>query len=183
MKKRVFETNFPNVEKILLEKINVEKSIRLVLRNAHDTDDEDLTRNMKEIYREAPSLFSRVLSKTDQGELESSLQSELDFELDVSQSASESHKQPSAVNRIPASEVKTLEHRANEGPLPLRAGNMSDRFRNLLRLAYEQDYGFDRGHPVHLGNAAIQWSRKLSFYHGYVNLSTLNPSSHMPKTW
>jgi hypothetical protein len=58
MKKRVFETNFSNVEKILLEKINVAKSIRLVLRNAHDTDDEDLTRSMQEIYREAPTLFS-----------------------------------------------------------------------------------------------------------------------------
>jgi len=57
MKKRVFETNFSNVEKILLEKINVEKSIRLVLRNVHDTDDEDLTRNMKEIYREAQAYF------------------------------------------------------------------------------------------------------------------------------
>jgi len=58
-------------------------------------------------------------------------------------------------------------HPANEGmSLPLRTGATTNAFNRQLRLAYERDYSFVEGEPVVLGNAPIQWSRKIAFNAG-----------------
>lgn len=164
MKNRVYETNFSNIEKILLEKLNVTKTARLVLRNV-TADDNNLTDDLVELYKEAPSLFSKVLSETDRAQLDGV--DDDDFELDVSLSTNDSHLRASVINRMPAKEAKAMFHPANEQlTMPLRAGQITDTFRTLLRSAYEDDYGFAAGEPVALGNAPIQWSRKFAFDDG-----------------
>lgn len=165
LRKRVYETNYSNIEKILLEKLNTAKTIRLVLRNGA-SDDGELTQDLQELYREAPSLFRSVLSETDRARIADD-DDETEFELAVDQSTNDTHIEPSVISRMPQKEVKAIRHTANEDMmLPVRAGSLSDTFQGLLRSAYEDDYGFPAGTPVVLGNAPIQWSRKFAFVDG-----------------
>lgn len=167
MKNRVYETNFSNFEKVLLEKINTIKSIRLVLRNGA-SDDPELTADLQALYQEAPSLFRKVLSETDRARIDSQVDDD-EFELDVDQSTNATHIRPTVISRVGQREMQTQRHAANEDlSMPVRAGKISDTFRTLLRSAYEDDYGFPAGQPVVLGNAPIQWSRKLAFNDGCV---------------
>ena len=162
MRKRVYETNFGNIEKVLLEKLNV----GLVLRNGA-SDDTELTGDIKLLYDAAPSLFRSVLSETDRARLDPV---DADFELEVDQPTNHTHIRPSVINRIGQREVTKCAHAANEGhSLPVRAGVLTNTFQTMLRSAYENDFGFAVGEPVVLGNAIIQWSRKFAFFDGYVS--------------
>ncbi|KAI1485633.1 hypothetical protein F5X96DRAFT_674446 [Biscogniauxia mediterranea] len=163
-KTRVYETNYSNVEKVLLMKLNFQETVRLVLRNAFLHDDPELTQEMMELYHKCPSLFSKVLSRADRNELETLLE-DTDFELDVDQSANSTHVQPSAINRVPPADARKSHHVANEGErLPSRTNTSTQPlFRRLLRLAYEHDYGKPSQYPSAFENKTIQWSRKFSF--------------------
>ncbi|RYC61611.1 hypothetical protein CHU98_g4607 [Xylaria longipes] len=166
-KRRVYETNYSNVEKVLLMKLNSQLTIRLLLRNAFNYDDPSLTADMQQLYRECPNLFRRALARTDRNELEI-LQEQGEFVLDVPPSANDTHFDPSVINKIPTREVRTLSHMAQGpeggGSLPLLAQNMSTHFIQLLRLAYATDYGFPEHHPSAWDpTAGIKWSRKLAF--------------------
>ncbi|TRX98548.1 hypothetical protein FHL15_000622 [Xylaria flabelliformis] len=164
-KTRVYETNYSNVEKVLLMKVNFQETVRLVLRNAFLHDDPVLTQEMLALYQACPSLFSKVLSRADRNELIEQLETETDYEVGVDQSANESHVNPSAINRIPPGEVTKVAHPANGGyRLPSRGNTGVDReFRRLLRLAYELDYCKRKLYPTVFQNKTIQWSRKFGF--------------------
>ena len=147
-------------------KLNFQETIRLVLQNAFKHDDADLTKEILELYQDCPTLFNKVLSCADQTELNTSPTDE-DYEIDSGQSANASHGSPSAINRIPATKVTSC-HAANAGQrLPLRSGQlkttMTPIFRQLLRLAYEKDYGKTYQYPSTFENRIIQWSRKFGF--------------------
>lgn len=134
----LYETNFSNIEKSLLQKLHVTKTARLVLRNA-TADDSDLTDDLVELYKEAPSLFSKVLSETGRAQWDGV--DDDDFELDVSLSTNDSHLRPTVINRMPAKEVKATFHPANDRvSMPLRAGQITDTFRTsrcLLPPAFD----------------------------------------------
>jgi hypothetical protein len=161
-KRRVYETNYSNIEKVLLMKLNFQETIRMILRNAFLVTDPDLTAEIIALYQQCPHLFSRTLNRADRNELDFLLE-DGDFELDIAQSANETHLEPSVINRIPTAEVAGVEHPANDGRLPLRAGDMVSRFRGLIRSAYARDYAKPQDYPTVFGNKPIQWCRKLAF--------------------
>lgn len=166
-KTRVYETNYSNVEKVLLMKVNFQETIRLVLRNAFKHDDPELTAEMLDLYQRCPNLFSKILSRADRNGLEA-LQEAEEHEIDVDQSADATHLAPSAINRIPTGNVVAT-HPANEGKrLPLRSTDATPTWRRLIRLAYEHDYGKARQFPSFFENRAVQWSRKFGFTDRYV---------------
>ncbi len=65
-------------------KINFQETIRLVLRNAFKHDDPELTAEIMDLYRQCPSLFSKVLSRVDRDKLDSKQQAVVEqSEVDV----------------------------------------------------------------------------------------------------
>ncbi|KAI2473598.1 hypothetical protein F4781DRAFT_379564 [Annulohypoxylon bovei var. microspora] len=163
-KRRVYETNYSNVEKILLTKLNTQLTLRLIFRNAFKYDDPDLTAELQDLYRKCPNLFRRILARSDKNELEV-LQEQDEFVLDVPPSANESHVNPCTINKIPTKEIIKRSHTAQgDGPLPVRARQASNDFIKLLRAAYCEDYNYEAHHPsAYELNALITWARKLSF--------------------
>ena len=127
----MYETNYSNVEKVLLMKLNFQETLRLVIQNAFNRDDPDLTKEMLELYQDCHSLFSKVLSREDQNELDTLLNND-NHEIDSDQSANDSHVLPSAINRIPATKV-TSRHAANVGQhLPLRSGQLTTKMTRIF---------------------------------------------------
>ncbi|KAI0470229.1 hypothetical protein F4859DRAFT_515755 [Xylaria cf. heliscus] len=143
-KRRVYETNYSNIEKVLLTKINSQITLRLVLRNAFRHDDPGLTDDVQALYKHCPTLFKRALARSDQNELEQEAQAaqdQDDFELDIPVSANDSHQDPSIINKIPTKEMRVVTHTIQgDRSLPLRAGQMSESFLADLRIAYQNDY-------------------------------------------
>jgi hypothetical protein len=60
-----WDTNYSNLEKQLLKKINNAETVHLALRNAFKHDDPGLTELLLELYQKSPSMFSGVLSRFD----------------------------------------------------------------------------------------------------------------------
>ncbi|KAI1207273.1 uncharacterized protein F4807DRAFT_435103 [Annulohypoxylon truncatum] len=160
----VYETNYSNIEFVLLMKINTRLSLRFVLRNAFRDDDPGLTNEIQELYQKCPTLFKSSLSHTDRTELEDTLES-VDIELDVTTSVDDSHIDTCIINRIPTKEVRRITHPIYDNkPLPTRAANLPVPFTANLRLAYSRDYGYPAHHPTAWDpNAKVQWARKLGF--------------------
>ncbi|KAI2628156.1 hypothetical protein GGS21DRAFT_492800 [Xylaria nigripes] len=164
-KRRVYETNYSNIEKVLLMKLNSQLTIRLVLRNAFANEDPDLTTELQQLYKQCPNLYRRTLARTDRNEIEILQEHLSEFVLDVPPSADDTHVEPIVINEIPTTEVKRSSHRVQgDGPLPIRASDISTAFIHSLRSAYATDYRFPVHHPsAYEPSAAIKWSRKLAF--------------------
>ncbi|KAF7532596.1 hypothetical protein G7054_g7828 [Neopestalotiopsis clavispora] len=168
-KTRVYETNYSNIEKILLMKANFQETIRLVLRGAFKVEDPELTEQILDLRQECPSLFDKVLSRTDRDQLEAGAGtgvagSQDDFEMELYSSANANHLKPSAINRIPGKEIARLKHAANDDHhLPLRPELATPGFRRRIRLAFEKEYGKPTEYPSLFENRPIQWSRKFGY--------------------
>jgi hypothetical protein len=143
-------------------KINFQETLRFVLNNAFKNDDPELTQELGELYRECPTLFGKVLSRTDQDEKDLA---EDDETLELNQPLF-----PAAINRIASKDVSKDPHPANGGsPLPFRAAKEgTPTFRKLIRLAYEHDYDKERHYPSAFEDRLIQYSAKFGFTDRYV---------------
>jgi len=159
-KKKVYETNHSNVEKVLLGKVNMQMTTRLLLRNAFYHRDGELTAQMNRLYGQCPTLFDSILPRTDRRDMLE--EDELDNEMDVHFGADRDHRRPTVIGAIPPSTIKKTTHLANDGDyLPRRDTGMTDGFKRLLRRAYVDHYGMDE--VYHFGNRPIQYSNKFGF--------------------
>jgi hypothetical protein len=139
-KKRVYETNHRNVEKLLLGKINVQITIRFLLLDAFKDSDPELTAAMRDTFDDCPTLLDAALSRTDRVDLDDLRED--DDQCDLGNSAGVSHKRPALIGRVARAELRHAIHPANEDhPLPVRREDMQRAFRTLLREAYVADYG------------------------------------------
>ena len=165
----MYETNYSNIEKVLLMKVNFQETMRLLLQNAFQHDDPELTAEMISLYQQCPTLFNKVLSRTDRNEMDALLENE-DHEIEVNQSADDSHLMPSAINRIPTKSI-VVTHLVNGGNrIPTRSGDLdtTPTWRAHLRAAYEHDYDKPTEYPTLFQSRPIQWSRKFGFTDRYV---------------
>ncbi|KAK4118237.1 hypothetical protein N657DRAFT_404638 [Parathielavia appendiculata] len=149
--------------------VNFQETMRLLLQNAFQYDDPELTSEMIALYQQCPALFNKVLSRTDRNEMDTLLENE-DHEMEVDQSADRNHLKPSAINRIPIKSVVAT-HSVNDGNrIPTCSGdlNTTSTWRCHLRLAYQYDYGKPAQYPSPFENRPIQWSRKFGFTDRYL---------------
>ncbi|KAK3403030.1 hypothetical protein B0T20DRAFT_449951 [Sordaria brevicollis] len=165
-KRRVYETNYSNVEKVLLMKVNFQQTARLLLLGSFREDDPELTTAMIDLSRQCPTLFDMVLSHSDRSDLDD--QNEGDEDEDQAEDASDlNHLVPCIVNKLRSKKKKALGcHVANEGQrLPLRTtlDDMTARWSRLLRHAYHYDFGAPLGEPSFFENTVIKWAEKFSF--------------------
>ena len=137
--------------------------LRLVALNA-SIEDAELTRDIQILRREAPSLFSRMLTDADSFQLKRYDEIDEGYELDPASTTStdESHVDPILINSIPANKAHSL-------GLITRAGQVQGDFENCLRRSYERDYQFAPGEPVVFGNLPVQWAHKFTFTDRYVS--------------
>jgi hypothetical protein len=156
----VYETNHSNVEKVLLSKVNMQMTTRLLLQNAFYHRDGDLTAQMNRLYGKCPTLFDSVLPRTDRRDMLG--EDEFDNEMDVHFGADRDHRRPTVIGAIPPNVVKQSISLANGGrPLPRRDADMSVEFKQLLRRAYTEQYGMDEVYQF--GKQPIQYSNKFAF--------------------
>lgn len=150
-------------------KFNVRETIRFVLRNAFKEQDPELTQTLTELYTQCPTLYDQVLSRQDRSTLSDELKLD-ELSVEVEQSADAQHRHPSAINAIPYVQIRVGQHALNGGQrLPTYASDGETVFRQLIRLAYEKDYGKPRQYPaLFQKDRRIQWSRKFSFTSKYV---------------
>ncbi|KAL7818066.1 hypothetical protein V8C44DRAFT_211757 [Trichoderma aethiopicum] len=159
-KKKVYETNHSSVEKLLLAKVNMQMTIRLVLRNAFYLQDGELTRQMNSLYEKCPALLDAILPRTDRRDLVED--EEGDFELDVHFGADAGHRRATVIGQIPVKVIRATTHVLNSNqPLPTHHDNMDQRFREELRRAYVTEY---KQPEIYLfGHKRAQWSNKFAF--------------------
>ncbi|ROW07924.1 hypothetical protein VMCG_03429 [Cytospora schulzeri] len=161
----VYGTNYTNIEKVMLMKVNVQETIRFVLRNAFQHSDPDLTVKLTDLYQKCPDLFDQVLARADRSAIKDDLGLD-DFVVDVTDSADEQHRYPTAINAIPTTEYRATRHQINAGQqLPSFPSDpyAEPEFRHHVRLAFEKDYGKPPQHPSTFLRQRIQWSRKFGF--------------------
>lgn len=156
----MYETNHSNVEKILLSKINLQMTTRMILQNGFYHRDGELTVQMKRLYNQCPTLFDSVLPLTDRGNMLE--EDELENEMDIYFGADRDHRRPTVIGAIPSNVVNQSIHLANGGnPMPRYDTHMTDGFKRLLRRAYVEQYGVDE--LYRFGRRALQYSNKFAF--------------------
>jgi len=156
-KSKVYETNHSNVEKILLSKINLQMTTRMILQKGFYHRDGELTVQMRRLYNQCPTLFDSV---TDRGNMLD--KDELENEMDIYFGADEEHRRPTVIGAIPSYVVNKSIHLANGGnPMPRYHTHMTDGFKQLLRRAYVEQYGMDE--IYRFGGRALQYSNKFAF--------------------
>ncbi|KAI1753016.1 hypothetical protein F4782DRAFT_95579 [Xylaria castorea] len=156
MKKKVYETNHSNVEKLLLMKVNMQLTIRFLLRSAYWYTDSELTNKMDVLHKACPTLFESVLPQAERKEL--LLDDEQEYELDAAGGADYEHRRATVIGQI---SVKSVNHIINDSqPLPTRHAKMSDAFRAKLRGAYVKDY---RQPEIYMFQGRIQYANKFGF--------------------
>lgn len=159
-KKKVYETNHSNVEKVLLGKVNLQMTTRLLLQNAFHHRDGNLTAQVNRLYGKCPTLFDSVLPRMDRRDMLG--EDELDNEMDIHFGADRDHCRPTVIGAIPHNIVRKTISLANGGrPLPRRDADMSAEFKQRLRRAYVEQYGMDEVYQF--GRQPIQYSNKFAF--------------------
>ncbi|KAI1097192.1 hypothetical protein F4804DRAFT_352027 [Jackrogersella minutella] len=154
-KKKVYETNYSNIEKLLLAKSNMQITIRFLLQDAFFHRDSELTLRMQRLYNDCPTLFESVLPRT---EIQDMPENELDFELDANSGGDYQHRRATVIGHV---HLKGTTHVINEGrALPTRHVNMTDRFKHVLRQTYVRDYGQP---DIYQFAGVLQYANKFGF--------------------
>lgn len=171
--------------------VNVQQTIRFILLNAYKSDLPDLTDKMQELYKSCPTLFEKVLPRSDRQYLQTTLGGNEDQEMDIEDAGDENHKNPSVIGRVLTRETKAAVHsivhwvkpgeevvagwgaavdRTPTTKLPLRSSLMTEPFRRQLVSAYNKDYNIN-GITLLGGRSAIQYCKRVKFSDKYVPLS------------
>jgi hypothetical protein len=163
-KKKVYETNHSNVEMVLLAKINMQITIRLILQNGFYHRDGELTALMNRLYNQCPTMFDSVLPRTDRQDM-TAPDDELENELDVHSGADSNHRRATIIGAIPPTTINRTLHVINDNrSLPRRHDDMSEGFKRALREAYVQEYGLDE---IYQFGRRLQYSNKFAFTDRY----------------
>lgn len=167
----VYLTNHSKVEKTMLGKENLQQTIRLLLLNAFQHTDPELTESFAGLRDKCPALFASILPCAEQEQL--AINAAVPVEEDEEECgllSDDAHLRATAINRIQARYARvTLK-------LPLRSAHMTTKFRQQLRHAYIVEYGLP--HIYEFGTSAIRWCKKLSFYDRSVDILSF-PSYHL----
>lgn len=159
----MYQTNYGNIEKVMLMKYNFSLSLRLALRNGFLDEDPELTAELKTIYKTCPDLFSRALSHADKNDLHSMfVEDEFELEGFGVNSPHGRLSAVSAINKIEQKNVKKFPPSPlnNNKPLPDRNSRMTPAMRQLLRKSYHLDYATQP--PLIFDNKPIEYSYKIA---------------------
>lgn len=164
-KLRVYETNYSNVEKQLLMKMNISETVRLGLRNAFKHDDPELTDVLQQLYAQCPVTLGGILSRSDKQELDDADADADQHEAVIEAAANDNHINPRVINRILPREMTAVTHAVNRGNRLPTKGNtdMEFSFKVLIREAYEKEYGKNPGWPSIFEDKPLQYARKFGF--------------------
>lgn len=105
-KQVVYNTNHQKVEKELLSKENMRLTLRLILANAFNHDEPQLTAFMNDLYTQCPTLFSTMLPKSEHTFGEENYEADEDDDVQVVPDAQ--HIQPTVIGCIKESIAGTL---------------------------------------------------------------------------
>jgi hypothetical protein len=137
--------------------VNMQMTIRFLLRNSFRYSDKELTRQMSHLHDACPTLFDSVLARSDKRDMVA--EEEMGFEMDISGSADGNHRRTTVIGRV---SISGISHLINENDdLPTKPKYMSLRFKQALRQAYFDEY--DTGEIYQFGNRSLQWANKLAF--------------------
>lgn len=62
----VYQTNFRDVERVLLGHENIQQTIRLVLENGFTATEPTLTQTMQNLWSDCPTLFNMIQQRSEQ---------------------------------------------------------------------------------------------------------------------
>ncbi|KAF5671851.1 hypothetical protein FCIRC_8596 [Fusarium circinatum] len=134
----VYQTNLKDCERVLLGvKVDMQLVCRLLVLGAFDDEYPALAEQIKRIWKICPTLFERILSRSDQRVAidESELESE-DFVAD-----DETHFSTAVSGRLHRTVIARTLHAANENNLlPVSSQQMTTTFKRFIRAAYAEDY-------------------------------------------
>ena len=115
-KKDVYQTNHIDVEKHLLLHEGLRQSVRLLLMDAFKEDEPTITEVVKELYRNCPTLFQVLITRSEQTSLLAEQGSEEEEDTMTLQSDKD-HRDVTAIGRLGARYCK------NTLRVPLRASD------------------------------------------------------------
>lgn len=149
-KKIVYNTNFSNVERHLLMRESLQQTTRLILLDAYQSLEPELTATFKDLYDTCPTLFESLLPRSEQLELESE-------ETEAFQSilGDTHHLKPRVMSRLKPTYCR------DELGLPIRSSALTAVFKHHFRTAYADDYGLPN--IVQFGTKGLVWCKKLGF--------------------
>lgn len=151
----IYTTNFINPERDLLQRVNLQMTIRFILGGSFIAD-AALTEQVRRLHTAMPGLFRKLLPRSEQLTVE-----DKDEALTGVQ-PSPRHLQPSVLAKLQAEYCKATLN------LPTRGSAMSPAFRAGVSAAYTKDYGLIVGSGA-MGTRPIRWFKKVSFTDPYAN--------------
>ena len=131
-KKVVYQTNHSNVEKIMLLKENLGQTIRLLLMGGFRHTEPEATKMIKDIQKSCPSLFTTLLPRSEQMQLE-----EDDPESRLSTVQDDDHLQPKAIGCLEPKYCREILK------LPTRSSENENIMSTLFQIALREAYAFD----------------------------------------
>jgi hypothetical protein len=137
--------------------VNMQMTIRFLLRNSFNHSDKELTQQMSHLHDACPTLFDNVLAHSDKRDMVA--KEELGFEMDIFGSMNSNHRRTTVIGRVSVSGITHLINDNND--LPAKPKHMSLRFKQALRQAYIKEY--DTGEIYQFGIRPLQWANKLAF--------------------
>lgn len=166
----MYETNLKDVERVLLAKSGLRTVCRFMVRGAYDHVYPDLASQMKRIYASCPSLFDKILARSDVRALvdEADMEDEMPVNVSgagVSAQHDDMHNDPTIGNRIPSNRVTAITHAINDGEgLPVKPANfkLGGIFSRELRAAYLRDYNV-QGFISFPRTKPLQWAKNFRF--------------------
>jgi hypothetical protein len=130
-KKIIYQSNFKHPELFLLEREQLQQTVRLVLADAFDVDDFESHEAMRRVQETCPTLFKLLIPKSDLA-----LGGFEDEDGDASDEVIQVGEGQSAVKTIGR---VVNQHVTSVWKLPIRATNMPEAFRAAMREVYQRD--------------------------------------------
>lgn len=160
----MYETNYSDVEKLLLNKPNVQMAVRFVLNRGFFMRNPESMLILDKIRQSCLTVIDTLSAQRDRRDL---VYDDLDNELDVDgPTFPSSHRRCTIISHIPKKQLNES-HQINGftggliGPLPLRQDQMSLNFQQQLSRAYGRAY--NEPPIIDFRKKPLQWATKFAF--------------------
>lgn len=154
LKKEIYQTNHNHPERDLLQRLNLQITVRLLIDGAFESTHASITAQFRALRATCPHLFDNLLPRSDR------LQQAIDLGDEACQSVQQdnTHRNVALYSRIQATYCKNILN------LPTRSTHLSwdhSRYRIMLSSAYERDYM--RPNVSTFGSRPIKYWKRIAF--------------------
>ena len=153
MKDEIGRTNKVHPERDLLQRLNLQITVRLIIDGAFEQSHPEVTRQFRNLRDTCPGIFDRLLPPSERLQPPTAGDLNDDGYLDIL--ADEQHTKPTVISRLANAYCR------DKLQLAVRPAQIKPAFAAMLTAAYARDYG--RENVMAFGILPIKYWKKLAF--------------------